>query len=76
MVKIKMSDSMARRLLTNGDCNIIVNKEEKVAKGGTINFNDEVELIEGGYVKLVDIERIEYTDRFGNTSYWEIGWER
>ena len=71
---IKMADTLAKRLLMKSDCNVIVNGEEKVTKAGTINFNGEVQLTNGEYVKLTDIERIEYTDRFGNTNYWEVGW--
>lgn len=72
---IKMSRRKAELLLHNNDCVVVL-------ADGLLHFTESgIEPSESVYVKdiqnnvrLESIKKIEYTDRFGNTSMMEIAW--
>lgn len=77
MSEIKMDRRTAERLLNNQPCNIRVDLEhtQLFLTTATGIGNDKVYIPhEKIFVPLEDISAIEYTDRFGTTSYIPIDW--
>lgn len=78
--QIKMDGRLARRLLASGECKVklsgigcIYTTKQGVVYCGS---HEEVYVKElEQHIKTTLIEKIEYTDRFGLTSFMSIAWE-
>lgn len=77
MATIKMDRRLAERLINEGATHVVYKGKEVWTKG-TIKYVDTHELVYiqelGIHVELMDILRIEYTNRFGDTFWMEVDW--
>lgn len=77
-VTIKMASRLAAQLLENNECRVVINKchpteifvTEPGIKNGCVHIPKE-----HFNVPVEDITKIEYTNRFGNTSFMEVNWD-
>ena len=82
--KIKMAERLALRLLANEDCKVKLSKDVgEVDKIYTTDHTWHNDLKECDCVFIKEqgkahdyhyITHIEYTNRFGITSFWEVAW--
>lgn len=77
MEKIKLDSRTARRLLNTENCNVRIDLSHTqlfVTTASGIKGDQVFIPHENIIVPLTDITAIEYTDRFGSTSYIDIAW--